>query len=71
MTAAKRIAWLLLPLLVAGCSTVRPYEKEHLADMIMQPSGDAGEASRELKWLETREGTNGGTGGAGGGCACK
>ncbi len=55
----------------AGCASVRAYEKEHLADSIMQSTRDAGEAARELKWLETREGSNGGTGGAGGGCACK
>ncbi len=55
--------------LVAGCSTVRPYEKEHLADEIMLSSKD--EAMRELKWLDAREGSTGGAGGAGGGCACK
>lgn len=71
MTIAKRLVPALLLLLVGGCATVRPYEKEYLADLIMQPSDDAPEAARELKWLETREGSSGGTGGAGGGCACK
>jgi len=55
--------------LLAGCSTVKPYEKENLADPIMAASKD--EAMRELKWLEAREGSTGGAGGAGGGCACK
>jgi hypothetical protein len=55
--------------LVAACSTVKPYEKENLADPIMAASKD--EAMRELKWLEAREGSTGGAGGAGGGCACK
>ncbi|MDH4037238.1 MAG: DUF4266 domain-containing protein [Candidatus Krumholzibacteria bacterium] len=52
-----------------GCASVRPYEKEHLADPIMTQSQE--EALRELKWLEAREGSTGGAGGAGGGCACK
>ncbi len=58
-------------LFAGGCASVRPYEKEHLADSIMQSPRDAKEAARELKWIEAREGSNGGTGGAGGGCACK
>lgn len=62
---------LLALLLTTGCASVRPYQKGYLADEIMQSAADAGEESRELKWLETREGSNGGTGGAGGGCACK
>lgn len=68
----KRVRWILLFLpigLSVGCATVRPYEKEHLADPIM--ASVHGEAMRELKWLEAREGSTGGAGGAGGGCACK
>jgi hypothetical protein len=55
--------------MAASCSSVRPYEKEHLADGIMVSSKD--EAMREQKWLDAREGSTGGAGGAGGGCACK
>lgn len=54
-----------------GCSFVRPYQKEHLADPIMVSELEAGAEMRELKWLEAREGSTGGVGGAGGGCACK
>jgi hypothetical protein len=54
--------------LVAGCANVRGYQREHLADPIMVFDGY--EASRELHWVEAREGATGGTGGAGGGCAC-
>jgi hypothetical protein len=65
-----RLVFACLLLNVAmGCSSVRPYQKEHLADPIMTPSQE--EAMRELKWLEAREGSTGGAGGAGGGCACK
>lgn len=59
---------LLLPMAV-GCSSVRPYQKEHLADPIMSSSKD--DEMREIKWLEAREGSTGGAGGAGGGCACR
>lgn len=69
MKRFNRIALALVLALTAGCSSVRPYEKEHLADSIMVTSKD--EAVRELKWLEAREGSTGGAGGAGGGCACK
>lgn len=68
----KRMRWLWvlgLAQLLMGCATVRPYEKENLADPIMTIS--SAEALRELKWLEAREGSTGGAGGAGGGCACK
>jgi len=61
---------LLIVLLPAamGCS-VKPYQKEHLADPIMSATDEAD--MRELKWLEAREGSSGGVGGAGGGCACR
>jgi hypothetical protein len=65
------ICLLVLLALAVGCSSVRPYEKEHLADPIMMSAGDAQTELRELKWLEAREGSTGGAGGAGGGCACK
>lgn len=69
MKHAYRLILVMVAVIAAGCSTVRPYEKEHLADSIMTSSKD--EAMRELKWLEAREGSTGGAGGAGGGCACK
>ena len=65
------ICLLVLLALAVGCSSVRPYEKEHLADQIMMSADDAQTELRELKWLEAREGSTGGAGGAGGGCACK
>jgi hypothetical protein len=68
----KNVRWLWivgLAQLLMGCATVKPYEKENLADPIMTIS--AAESLRELKWLEAREGSTGGAGGAGGGCACK
>jgi len=52
-----------------GCSTVKPYQREHLSDRIMLAESAA--EMREQKWLEAREGSTGGAGGAGGGCACR
>jgi Domain of unknown function (DUF4266) len=68
-TVVSRIAFVVFLGLAAGCSTVKPYEKEHLADPIMLTVQE--DELRELKWLEAREGSTGGAGGAGGGCACK
>ncbi len=61
----------LVTAMLAGCATVKPYEREYLGDSIMSFDEDAKEASRNVSWIETREGSTGGTGGAGGGCACK
>lgn len=60
----------LLGLLVSGCSTVRPYEREYLSDRIMDYKLEARENRLDQKWMETREGSTGGAIGAGGGCAC-
>jgi hypothetical protein len=57
-------------LLLGGCSSVKPWQKEHLADSIMSFNEDAREAAEELHWIEAREGSTGGAGAAGGGCAC-
>jgi hypothetical protein len=71
---AFRIALLALSVglaqAVGGCATVKPWEKERLADRIMSFDEDAREAAEELHWIEAREGSTGGAGAAGGGCAC-
>jgi len=68
----KRLTYAVLLVtvaLAAGCSSVKPYQKEHLVDPIMLTADE--DEMRELKWLEAREGSTGGAGGAGGGCACR
>ncbi len=67
------LATLLLALVIAagGCAGARPYEREYLADPIMDFAAEGDEEAKELKWLEAREASTGGAGGAGGGCACK
>jgi hypothetical protein len=61
-------------LLVSGCSiskwTVKPHQRELLADRIMQLDADAQERSAEEHVLANREGAIGGTGTSGGGCGC-
>lgn len=71
MKRLGKYLWVFLLPLAASCSTVRPYEKEHLADPIMTSADEIEDGLRELKWLEAREGSTGGVGGAGGGCGCK
>jgi hypothetical protein len=74
-TRLSRLALAALPLAMAlalgGCAGARPYEREYLADPIMDFAAERDEEARELKWMEAREGSTGGVGGAGGGCACK
>ena len=57
-----------------GCAsarwTVKPHQRELLADRIMQLQGDPGETADEAHVLANREGAIGGTGTAGGGCGC-
>jgi hypothetical protein len=57
-----------------GCSiskwTVKPHQRELLADRIMQLDVEAQERSAEEHILSNREGAIGGTGTSGGGCGC-
>ena len=55
---------------LSSCASVKPYQRENLADPIMRFDANAHESSMELHFLLTREGSFGGYGGAGGGCAC-
>ena len=57
-----------------GCSmskwTVKPHQRELLADRIMQLDAEAQERAAEEHVLANREGAIGGTGTSGGGCGC-
>lgn len=68
----RGVCVLLLTVLVlaTGCATVAPYQREYLADRIMDPAASARERALERHWIDTREGAAGGALGAGGGCAC-
>jgi hypothetical protein len=71
---AIRLLFMLGALTVGGCSiskwTVKPHQRELLADRIMQLDADAQERSAEEHVLANREGAIGGTGTSGGGCGC-
>ena len=68
------IALVFMALAVGGCSmskwTVKPHQRELLADRIMQPDGDAQETAADDHVLSNREGALGGSGTTGGGCGC-
>ncbi len=61
---------LAFTILMSGCVTVKPYERENLADRTMDFDKNREEVVMEQHFLLTREGSIGGNGGAGGGCAC-
>lgn len=53
-----------------GCAAVAPWEREHLADPLMQfPENGFDRGLHEQHW-EYREGAAGGTPGQSGGCGC-
>ncbi len=57
-------------LLGAGCSTVKPWQKAHLADYTMRPDRDPIADSFGEHIYFTREAAAGGRGVGGGGCGC-
>ena len=78
-SAATTLAALGLALLLGGCSSfsvptvepwVKPYERERLADPIMQFSRSPLGEKHFAHIREVREGSRGATGVEGGGCGC-
>jgi hypothetical protein len=76
MTSLRTISasWLLgallfLPL-VSGCATVKPWQREALADPIMQPSRYPNGAAQLDHVYFSREAASGGSTVGGGGCGC-
>ncbi|HYA76804.1 MAG TPA: DUF4266 domain-containing protein [Burkholderiaceae bacterium] len=64
---------LSLTVLMVGCSVepwVKPYERERLADPIMQANRDPLAAKHREHVYDVREGARGGDGVQGGGCGC-
>jgi hypothetical protein len=64
----------LLAVLLTACSSVqpwvKPYEREHLADPIMQIDPNPVASVYLDHVFESREDARGATGGVGGGCGC-
>jgi hypothetical protein len=67
---ALGLALAALPLMAAGCVTVRPEEKEYLAQPAMTWGGEGIAEQHEHHIIENREGSTGGSGTTGGGCGC-
>ncbi len=56
--------------LLSSCANVKPFEREKLADPIMDPGSHLSKQTLEQKFFSTREGSFGGGSGVGGGCGC-
>jgi hypothetical protein len=69
---ARSIALVVIALLLmaAGCVTVRPEEKEYLAEPAMTWGGESLAKQHEQHIVENREGSIGGGSTSGGGCGC-
>ncbi|AKF06703.1 hypothetical protein DB32_003852 [Sandaracinus amylolyticus] len=55
---------------IAGCVTVRPEEREFLADPAMTFGSEGEAGAHEAHVLSNREGSYGAAGVTGGGCGC-
>ncbi len=65
-----RIAAILLLPIARGCVTVKPWQRERLADPIMQPGRNPIAAGQLDHIYFSREAASGGTTVGGGGCGC-
>ncbi len=63
-------AMTLLLLLAGGCATVKPWQREALADPIMQPGRNPIGAAQLEHVYFSREAATGGSAVGGGGCGC-
>lgn len=70
----RRMVWglklTIASVILSGCAAVKPFEREKLADPIMDPAGHFSKQTLEQKFFSTREGSIGGGTGVGGGCGC-
>lgn len=67
---ARSRALLASALLMAGCATVQPYERERLARPDMQMGSHPDSRAGEDHARAYREGSTGAEGTSGGGCGC-
>jgi hypothetical protein len=69
-TVQRIIVVVVLAVFATGCANVRAYEREKLADPIMERQDQFAKQTIEQKFFSTREGSIGGGGGISGGCGC-
>lgn len=65
-----RSLFLFFVLLLAGCATVAPYQREHLSRAAMDFAREDSETAFRAHVHDSREGATGGHGSTGGGCGC-
>ncbi|HMR09705.1 MAG TPA: DUF4266 domain-containing protein [Polyangiaceae bacterium] len=65
------LSLVLALLFLAGCTPVRPWQRNTLAHRCMTSDSRPEEARARRHMLGARETTQGATGEAGGGCGCK
>jgi hypothetical protein len=61
----------LMSATLSGCSAVKPWEREYLADEVMQFDATVLRAEWHVHIEEVLEGSRGGFSGSGGGCGCR
>lgn len=69
-TFIKLIMMGLLFLFLNNCVAVKAYQREKMADPIMEPRNQFAKKKLDEKFFSTREGSIGGDIGIGGGCGC-
>lgn len=69
----RKLALIFLALSLSACSItpwVKPYERQNLADKVMESERDEVQGSYIAHVYAAREGQRGAEGGSGGGCGC-
>jgi Domain of unknown function (DUF4266) len=69
MSTTKLLQCIFL-LLATGCATVKPWQRESLADPIMQPDRNPMQVAQLEHVFFSREAASGGRSVGGGGCGC-
>lgn len=69
-TVVKKSLLIVATISVISCVAVKPWEREKLADPIMEPKSLVSKQKLDEKFFSSREGSMGGSGGIGGGCGC-
>jgi hypothetical protein len=64
------VLYIFLLLLMSSCASVKPWEREGLADPIMIIDENPINAGINEHFLDYREGSEGATGAQSGGCGC-
>ena len=72
-SSSSVVRWLagaVLSIAAVGCVTVRPEEREHLAEPAMTFGSEGEAGAHDAHVFDNREASFGGSGVSGGGCGC-